>query len=155
GGSDTGTWIARWIAAEITKPTRRGCSDRKRVTICVSLDQRMAQKPQTDPETRELAPRERDVIEAARRKAFILYEGVKVPHRSCGIALAETFNRPTRPYQALRRGGITGLGFCGSIRAGEHVLGELLGDPDPGGGVTPVLRAAVEWYQKQFPRRIN
>jgi len=96
---------------------------------------------------RELTPDEQAYIAAARDKAFTLYEGVRVPHRSCGIAIAETFARPTRPYQALRRGGITGKGPCGAIRAGEHVLGELLGDPDPVGAVTPELRAAITWFQ--------
>ena len=75
----------------------------------------------------QLGERELALIAAARRKAHILYEGVLTPHRSCGIALAETFGLPSRPYQALRRGGITGEGDCGSIRAGELVLGELLG----------------------------
>ena len=94
-------------------------------------------------------------ITAARVKAHTLYEGVRTPHRSCGIALAETFGLPTRPYQALRRGGITGEGYCGAIRAGEIVLGELLGDPDPTGMVTEVLRAAITWYQGEVPRRID
>src|SRR6266446_10895012 len=92
---------------------------------------------------RALSPDEAHYIASARDKAFVLYEGVRVPHRSCGIAIAETFDLPTRPYQALRRGGITGKGPCGAIRAGEQVLGELLGDPDPIGAVTPELRAAV------------
>jgi len=96
---------------------------------------------------RELTPDEQAYVTAARDKAFVLYEGVRVPHRSCGIAIAETFGLPTRPYQALRRGGITGKGPCGAIRAGEHVLGELLGDPDPVGAVTPELRAAITWFQ--------
>ena len=47
----------------------------------------------------------------------------------------------------LRRGGITGAGTCGALRAGEHVLGELLGDPDPTGAVTAALRGAITWYQ--------
>src|SRR5690242_6770445 len=97
---------------------------------------------------RPLTAEERSYVDAARRTAFILYEGVRVPHRSCGIALAETFGLGTRPYQALRRGGITGEGACGAIRAGEQVLGELLGDPDPTGMVTPVLRNAITWYQR-------
>src|SRR5512146_3305974 len=100
-----------------------------------------------DPAGRPLDAAERAYIDAARDKAFILYEGVRTPHRSCGIAIAETFNLPTRPYQSLRRGGITGKGACGAIRAGEHVLGELLGDPDPVGAVTPELRAAIAWFQ--------
>lgn len=106
-------------------------------------------------DARRLAAAEQRYVDAARRKAFLLYEGVRVPHRSCGIALAETFGLPTRPYQALRRGGITGEGACGAIRAGEHVLGELLGDPDPAGGVTDVLRRAIVWYQDATRRRID
>jgi len=103
---------------------------------------------------RALTADEAAYIAAARDKAFVLYEGVRTPHRSCGIALAETFGVPTRPYQALRRGGITGEGTCGAIRAGEQVLGELLGDPDPTGQVTPQLRAAVTWYQAAWKQRL-
>jgi hypothetical protein len=55
----------------------------------------------------------------------------------------------------LRRGGITGKGACGAIRAGEHVLGELLGDPDPTGGVTPELRGAIAWFQDGWLARIR
>lgn len=98
---------------------------------------------------------EQSLVAAAREKAFILYEGVRVPHRSCGIALAETFGLPTRSYQALRRGGITGCGACGAIRAGEQVLGELLGDPSPSGAVTDALRNAMTWYQTQARARID
>ncbi len=105
--------------------------------------------------TRDLTPEEQAYITAARDKAFVLYEGVKTPHRSCGIALAETFDLPTRPYQALRRGGITGKGACGAIRAGEQVLGELLGDPDPTGAVTAELRAAIAWYQDAWLTRVR
>ena len=96
---------------------------------------------------RALTPDEAAYVTTARDKAFVLYEGVHVPHRSCGIAIAETFGLPTPAYQALRRGGITGKGSCGAIRAGEQVLGELLGDPDPIGAVTPALRDAISWYQ--------
>ncbi len=96
---------------------------------------------------RTLTPDEDAYVAAARDKAFVLYEGTRTPHRSCGIALAETFGLPTPAYQALRRGGITGKGTCGAIRAGEQVLGELLGDPSPTGTVTPALRDAVIWYQ--------
>ena len=99
---------------------------------------------------RELTPDEAAYVTAARDKAFVLYEGVRTPHRSCGIALAETFGLPTPAYQALRRGGITGKGSCGAIRAGEQVLGELLGDPSPTGAVTPALREAVTWYQRAW-----
>jgi hypothetical protein len=104
---------------------------------------------------RGLAPDEVAYVARARGKAFVLYEGVQTPHRSCGIALAETFGLATPAYQALRRGGITGQGYCGAIRAGEQVLGELLGDPDPTGAVTDALRAAVTWYQAQVPARID
>jgi hypothetical protein len=96
---------------------------------------------------RALTERERDYIARARDTAFVLYEGIRTPHRSCGIAVAETFGLPTRPYQALRKGGITGTGTCGAMRAGEQALGEILGDPDPTGAVTPALRAAITWYQ--------
>lgn len=105
-----------------------------------------------DPGTRALTGAEVDYVSRARDTAFVLYEGVRVPHRSCGIAIAETFGLPTRAYQALRRGGITGLGPCGAIRAGEHVLGEVLGDPDPTGVVTDRLRAAMIWYQTAAAR---
>ena len=104
---------------------------------------------------RALTADEAAYVASARDKAFVLYEGARVAHRSCGIALAETFNLPTPAYQALRRGGITGKGACGAIRAGEQVLGELLGDPDPGGGVTPELRAAIIWYQDAWLARIR
>lgn len=108
-----------------------------------------------DPKMRPLTAAEQEVVSAARNKAHVLYEGKRVAHRSCGIALAETFGLPTRPYQALRRGGITGCGACGAIRAGEQVLGELLGDPDPTGSVTETLRRAITWYQEQVPQRID
>ena len=104
---------------------------------------------------RALTPDEAAYIASARDKAFVLYEGVRVPHRSCGIALAETFGLATPAYQALRRGGITGKGPCGAIRAGEHVLGELLGDPDPVGAVTPELRDAITWFQDAWLARLR
>lgn len=94
------------------------------------------------------------LIAAAKEKAFVLYEGKQVPHRSCGIAIAETFGLPSRPYQALRKGGITGEGECGAIKAGELVLGELLGDPDPTGKVTPALRRAAIAYRERWPGRL-
>lgn len=103
---------------------------------------------------RSLTPDEATYVAAARDKAFVLYEGVRTPHRSCGIALAETFGLPTPAYQSLRRGGITGKGTCGAIRAGEQVLGELLGDPSPTGVVTAELRAAVTWYQEAWRARM-
>ena len=62
------------------------------------------------------------LVAEAESTAFRLYDGVETPHRSCGIAIAETFQRATPAYQALRRGGITGEGQCGAIKAGELVL---------------------------------
>ncbi|HRC56329.1 MAG TPA: hypothetical protein PKU97_10420 [Kofleriaceae bacterium] len=109
----------------------------------------------TPVEARDLTHAERAYVAAAKDLAFILYEGTRTPHRSCGIALAETFGLPTRAYQALRKGGISGEGACGAIRAGEQVLGELVGDPDPTGAVTPALREAILWYQRTYPARID
>jgi hypothetical protein len=110
---------------------------------------------QTTTIPRELTDGDRDLIAAARAKAFVLYEGRRVPHRSCGVALAETFNLPTRPYQSLRRGGVTGEGECGAIKAGELIIGEFLGDPDPTGPVTPSLRAAAIQYRDAWRRRVD
>jgi hypothetical protein len=105
--------------------------------------------------SRALSDSERRVIKAARDKAQLLYEGVATPHRSCGIALAETFGLATPAYQSLRRGGITGLGTCGAVRAGEQILGEMLGDPDPTGAVTDRLRDAMVWYQQAVAERLD
>jgi hypothetical protein len=93
-------------------------------------------------------------VEAARDKARRLYEGKRTPHRSCGICLAETFGLPTRAYQALRRGGITGQGECGALKAGELVIGEFLGDPDPTGPVTEALRRAAARYRELWRERL-
>jgi len=90
-----------------------------------------------------------------RSKALLLYEGKVTPHRSCGIALAEAFGRPTAAYQSLRRGGITGTGTCGAITAGQLLLGELLGDPDPTGAVTSALRSASMQYQARIDAEID
>jgi len=90
-----------------------------------------------------------------RSKALVLYEGTRTPHRSCGIALAETFGRPTAPYQSLRRGGITGRGTCGAIMAGQLLLGEFLGDPSPTGPVTPALVAASQAYQARVEAELD
>jgi hypothetical protein len=90
-----------------------------------------------------------------RSKALLLYAGERTPHRSCGIALAESFGRPTAAYQSLRRGGITGEGQCGAIVAGQLLLGELLGDPDPTGGVTAPLRAAMIRYLERVESELD
>ena len=104
---------------------------------------------------RAFSPEEQDLIDRIRDKTFILYEGKRVPHRSCGIALAETFNLSTAPYQSLRRGGITGEGECGAIKAGELILGEFLGDPNPTGMVTDTLREAVNAYKAEWKSRVD
>jgi hypothetical protein len=108
-----------------------------------------------DAASRALTAAEARYVADARARAHVLYEGVRVRHRSCGIAIAETFALPTPAYQALRRGGITGAGTCGALRAGEQALGELLGDPDPAGAVTPALRAAITWYQAAAAARVD
>ena len=94
-------------------------------------------------------------VAAAEARADALYAGVTTPHRSCGVAIAETFGLPTASYQALRRGGITGDGPCGAIAAGMLVLGELLGDPDPTGPVTDALREAAPRYRDAMRRRVD
>ncbi len=94
-------------------------------------------------------------IAALREKARVLYEGKQVAHRSCGVAIAEAFGRAPDAYKVLRRGGLTGEGRCGAMLAGEMVLGELLGDPDPAGPVTPALREAVQWYRAELARRVD
>lgn len=115
----------------------------------------MAHMSAPDPATRPLEPREQDLVRRAHDTAYALYEGRGVPHHSCGAALAVTFGLSPRPYQSLRRGGITGERFCGSIRAGELILGEYLGDPEPTGAVTDALREAAAWYQAQVPLRLS
>ncbi len=97
--------------------------------------------PEKDPNLKAL-------IDWAQARFHLLYEGSEVEHRSCGIALAETFGRPTAPYHALRRGGITGQGTCGAIQAGVLVLGEVFGDPDPRGPTTDALKRAAARYQE-------
>ena len=96
-----------------------------------------------------------ELVAALRERARVLYEGKVTPHRSCGIALAEAFGTATRPYQALRRGGLTGEGQCGAIVAGQLLLGELLGDPDPTGPPRPALRDAMAAYRAEIARRVN
>lgn len=90
-----------------------------------------------------------------RSKALLLYAGERTPHRSCGIALAEAFDRPTAAYQSLRRGGITGTGTCGAVVAGRLLLGEYLGDPDPTGSVTPALREAALAYERRVDAELE
>jgi hypothetical protein len=87
-----------------------------------------------------------ELVAALRERARLMYEGKVVAHRSCAIAIAQTFGRDHRPYQALRRGGVTGEGECGAVIAGRMVLGELFGDPEPTGPVTPALKEALTRY---------
>lgn len=102
---------------------------------------------------RVLTEEEAAVVAAARSGAFLRYEGRVVPHRSCGIALAETFGRATPAYQSLRKGGLTGQGECGTAVAGRLILGELLGDPDPAGPATELLKTAVQEYEARWDGR--
>ncbi|MEZ4238278.1 MAG: hypothetical protein R3F59_19430 [Myxococcota bacterium] len=104
---------------------------------------------------RALTELERQTVAAAQRKAEVLYEGRLVRHRSCGVAMAETFGLPTAPYQALRRGGITGCGECGVVVSGRLVLGQWFGDPDPSGAVTEPLRAAATEYEARWRGRVD
>ncbi len=90
-----------------------------------------------------------------RSKALVLYEGSKTPHRSCGIALAEAFGRPTAAYQSLRRGGLTGQGSCGAVVAGQLLLGESLGDPSPTGAATHALIEASKTYQRRLEDELD
>lgn len=94
-----------------------------------------------------------DRVERASEKAYILYEGRRVPHYSCGICIAATFGLPTRPFQALRKGGVTGEGECGAIVAGRLVLGYFMGDPDPTGALRPELLEAIAYYEKLWQER--
>ena len=108
-----------------------------------------------DPTLRELTAQEKEKISHSKAQATVLYKGEVVKHHSCGASIAVTFGRPAVPYQSLRRGGITGKRFCGSLRAGEMILGELLGDDSPTGKVTPPLKAAMIWYQEQIAKRFE
>ena len=94
-----------------------------------------------------------DRIQEAQETAYVLYEGKRVQHHSCGICIAATFDLPTRPYQSLRRGGVDGKGECGAIVAGRLVLGYFLGDPDPTGPVRPELKEALAYYEELWNER--
>jgi hypothetical protein len=103
----------------------------------------------------ELTQEERSVAQQAKQKAYDFYQGKITAHRSCGICLAETFNLATPAYQALRKGGILGEGQCGTIKAGEMILGEYLGDPDPTGKITDELREAMTYFTARWKETLN
>jgi hypothetical protein len=90
----------------------------------------------------------------AREVASILCEGRATPHRSCGVAIAETFHRNPLPYAGLRKGGITGRGECGAIKAGDLVLVEILGPADPLAALTDTLRASVTFFRDLCAERL-
>lgn len=98
---------------------------------------------------------EQALVARIREVAHLLYEGEQVAHRSCGVALAETFGLNPRPYLMLRRGGLTGEGRCGAMQAGELVLGELLSDDDPTAPASDTLRAAVATYRRLCDDRLD
>lgn len=100
-------------------------------------------------------PNPSNLIQQARAKAHTLYEGKTTPHRSCGIAIAETFNVPYGPYQPLRKGGLTGEGMCGAYLAGQMILGEFFGNPEPPGDMNDTLKAAVLYYREQWNQRVD
>lgn len=94
------------------------------------------------------------LVAAVREKARVLYEGRQVPHRSCGMAIAEAFDREPRSYHALRRGGVTGVGHCGAVLAGQLVLGELFGYQDSTAPTSIALRQAITAFQGEVARRV-
>ncbi len=95
------------------------------------------------------------MVQAVRERARVLFEGKQAAQRSCGIALAEAFGLPTRSYQALRRGFITGAGPCGAVTAGQLILGEYLGYADPAAPVSLQLKEASERYQREVFKRLD
>ncbi len=106
-----------------------------------------------------ITPHDAAAVAAARAwaeaRARLLYDGKVVAHRSCGVAIAESFGRDGRPYVGLRRGGLTGEATCGAIGAGVLVLGEIFGAEDPASPSTPALVAAVTRYQALWQARLQ
>ena len=98
---------------------------------------------------------EQEIVAALREKARVLYEGKGVPPRSSGVALAEAFDREHRPYQGLRRGGVTGDGECGAVVAGRLLLGEMFGYPDPTAPISLALREAMNLYRAEIAKRLQ
>ena len=87
------------------------------------------------------------VLAWAEARCHKLYSGEELAHRSCGVAMAETFGRDPRSYQALRRGGLTGTGTCGALQGGLLVLGEVFGSSSITAPATPDLVRAAARYQ--------
>lgn len=97
----------------------------------------------------------REAIAAAfGEKSRILYEGRLTPHRSCGVAVAEAFDRRAPAYHALCRGGFDGQGQCGAIVAGQLLLGELLGPTDSTAPTAPALASALARYRRDVAARV-
>ena len=96
-----------------------------------------------------------DQIKRTCETCRVLYDGKLTPHRSCGMAMAETFGLPSKSYQALRKGGLTGKNTCGVIQGGRMVLGELLGDPDPTHKATASLVRAAVTYEERVAALVN
>lgn len=98
---------------------------------------------------------QREIVEAARRVAECLYRGERVEHRSCGVAVAETFGLNPMPYLVLRRGGLTGEQDCGAVRAGEMALAELIANGQYLGQTPEPLQAAIHDYRAVVRERIG
>ena len=94
------------------------------------------------------------VVAAAAQTAEALYAGQQVAHRSCGVAVAQTFGCNAKPYAVLRRGGLTGEQTCGAVRAGEMVLSEMLAPEDPAGALPPELTAAIAHFRELCHTRL-
>jgi len=101
--------------------------------------------------SREAAAR----IRRIREEAFARYEGKSVSHRSCGVCLAEVFGFPTRPFHAFRRGGLTGEGECGAVKAAQFILGAHLASPDPDGPLTEALRDAMTFFDTRWREKVS
>lgn len=93
-------------------------------------------------------------VEAARAKAEVLYIGEVTGHRSCGVAVAETFGCNPKPYATLRRGGLTGEHTCGAVRAGEMVLSEIFAPEDPAAPLPEALKAAIIEFRELCHSRL-
>lgn len=91
----------------------------------------------------------------AAERAHALYDGTLVPHRSCGVAIAETFGVAAGPYVGLRKGGLTGCATCGAVQAGTLVLGEKLTTDGAVGPAAPALVRAAGRYDSAWRDRLG